>query len=137
VQPPLTAMIDVTFQLLLFFLLACEFRESEGQIPGSLPGAGRPVDIRPIEVTLRRSGQVGMAYYQLSGAAEVITSPQELYRRLRGRQEALQSRDVPLVIRPEPTVPWEFVVEAFNQAVRAEFTRVALQPDGQAEPAGA
>ena len=33
----MTPMIDVTFQLLLFFLLTCEFRESEGMIPGTLP----------------------------------------------------------------------------------------------------
>ena len=132
-QPPLTPMIDVTFQLLLFFLLTCEFRETEGVIPGSLPhiGPGRAAEklLSPIEVTLHRSGQEGMVYYRLSGTAETIAGPGELYTRLRQRQEAIGSRDVPLLIHPEPTVPWEFVVEAFNQAVRAEFTKIAFARD--------
>ena len=58
-QPPLTPMIDVTFQLLLFFLLTCEFRPTEGVIPGSLPENGplvgpkvAPVRLDPITIRL-------------------------------------------------------------------------------------
>jgi len=36
-QTPMTPMIDVTFQLLLFFIMTFEFRQSEGMIPGTLP----------------------------------------------------------------------------------------------------
>ena len=128
-QPPLTPMIDVTFQLLLFFLLACEFRETEGLIPGTLPGSGPPEQLRPIEISLHPSGVMGSAYYRLDGAAEAVAGPQELFRRLRQRQEALGSRDVPVLIRPDPDVPWQFVVEAFNQAKRAEFTRIGFPPE--------
>ena len=128
-QPPLTPMIDVTFQLLLFFLLACEFRESEGQIPGTLPGPPSGGRFEPITVTLRCSAVDTSAYYRLSGLTETITGPQQLYERLMERRAALGSRDVPVVIRPSGNVPWEFVVEAFNQAVRAEFTRVGFPGD--------
>jgi biopolymer transport protein ExbD len=128
-QPPLTPMIDVTFQLLLFFLLACEFRESEGRIPGTLPTVPTGRWVEPITVTLCRSSVDASAYYRLNGLREPVTSPQQLYERLRERQAALGSRDVPVVIRPNGNVSWEFVVEAFNQAVRAEFTKIAFARD--------
>jgi len=128
-QPPLTPMIDVTFQLLLFFLLACEFRESEGRIPGTLPSVPRGGWLEPITVTLCRSGVDASAYYRLNGLREPVTSPQRLYERLRERQAALGTRDVPVVIHPNANVPWQFVVEAFNQAVRAEFTRIGFPQD--------
>ena len=132
-QPPLTPMIDVTFQLLLFFLLTCEFRESEGNIPGTLPHGDvpRPTVLvppppDPIRIRLRPAmGGLG-AVYQVNGALATIHSPAELFDRLKGLQGRLGSGDVPVVIVPQADVPWQFVVEAFNQAVRAEFTKVAF-----------
>ena len=132
-QPPLTPMIDVTFQLLLFFLLTCEFRESEGNIPGTLPTRGNivqqvqqtpPPD--PIQIRLRPSADRSSAHYEMTGVSVVINSPAELYGYLKERQDQLGSQDVPVVILPGSDVPWEFVVEAFNQAVRAEFTRIGF-----------
>ena len=62
IQPPLTPMIDVTFQLLLYFLLTTEFREDEGQIPGSICGPGissQPILRSPtVSITLRSTGVV-------------------------------------------------------------------------------
>ena len=46
IQPPLTPMIDVTFLLLVFFLLACRFRVAEGQILAKLPDISGP-DVAP------------------------------------------------------------------------------------------
>ena len=55
-QPPLTPMIDVTFQLLIFFLLTSTFSDSEGQIPGNLPATGggsSDEPITPITIIIR------------------------------------------------------------------------------------
>ena len=128
-QPPLTPMIDVTFQLLLFFLLTCEFRESEGNIPGSLPAIGPSSGATPVKITLKPSGVGRSAYYEINGVAGMISSPRELYVRLKRRQAALGTTDVPVVIHPQPNVPWEFVVEAFNQAVRAKFEKIGFPRD--------
>ncbi|MFP4052771.1 MAG: ExbD/TolR family protein [Phycisphaerae bacterium] len=38
----MTPMIDVTFQLLIYFLLATTLIVAEGQIPGNLPRWGSP-----------------------------------------------------------------------------------------------
>jgi len=132
-QPPLTPMIDVTFQLLLFFLLTCEFRESEGQIPGTLPSKGNimqnvkddpPPD--PIRIRIRPSINRGAANYEITGVSVVITSPEELHQTLLGRQQQLGSREVPIIILPSQDVAWEFVVEVFNQAVRAKFEKIGF-----------
>ncbi len=133
-QPPMTPMIDVTFQLLLFFLLTCEFRESEGAIPGTLPRIDNGLVVRPpvppqsdpIEIRLRPSADRQSASYQLTGVATVITSVRELGDLLRVRQEQLGSGEVPVVIYPNPDVPWGFVVEAFNQAKRARFSKIGF-----------
>ena len=134
-QPPMTPMIDVTFQLLLFFLLACEFRETEGNIPGTLPSRGSviqqvqqtpPPD--PIQIRVRPSMNRAGANYEVTGVSIVINSAEELFRFLKARQDRLgpEGKSVPVIILPNPDVPWEFVVEAFNQSVRAEFERIGF-----------
>ena len=125
-QPPLTPMIDVTFQLLLFFLLTCEFREMEGFIPGSLPSrSGRIDDLEPVKVTLHRSA-AGTAYYRLDGSTGMIGGPERLYRALMNRQAVLGTADAPVLIEPRADVPWQYVVEAFNQAKRARYTKIGF-----------
>jgi len=70
-QPPMTPMIDVTFQLLLFFLLTCEFRETEGNIPGTLPSKGNIIQLveqnpppEPIQIQVRASADRSSASYE-------------------------------------------------------------------------
>jgi biopolymer transport protein ExbD len=132
-QPPMTPMIDVTFQLLLFFILTCEFRESEGMIPGTLPSKGSiaqqvsdtpPPD--PIQIKVIPSGDRQSASYELTGVGVAITTVMELGQRLKERQEQIGSKEVPIVIFPNADVPWGFVVEAFNQAKLAEFQKIGF-----------
>ena len=131
-QPPMTPMIDVTFQLILFFILTFEFRESEGAIPAALPGPGPvvgpgvidPPD--PIRIRVLPSADRLSARYEMTGVTTAITSVHELGDLLRLRQEQLGSREVPVVIYPNNQVPWGFVVEAFNQAKRAKFEKIGF-----------
>jgi len=60
-QPPLTPMIDVTFQLLLYFLLTYSVRKDEGQIPGTLPSttgqsAQKPLQHKTIKIKMAATG---------------------------------------------------------------------------------
>ena len=132
-QPPLTPMIDVTFQLLLFFLLTCEFRESEGMIPGTLPAKGNFTQVtsdtpplEPITIKPRASIDRKSAGYEMTGIPTVLDGPQKLFDALMARKAALGSDEVPVVILPGNDVPWEFVVEAFNQAVRAQYKKIGF-----------
>ena len=127
-QPPLTPMIDVVFQLLLFFLLSCQFRQEEGAIPSRLPNiAGQePVsmDVKPIEVRVLAIGDNNKGVcYEVTGVA--ITSAPLLYGHLQGIQ-ATFGKDRPVVIKPTSKVRWMHVVNAFNQAVRLEFKTIGF-----------
>ena len=130
-QPPMTPMIDVTFQLLLFFIMTFEFRQSEGMIPGTLPGnlppyghiVGRP---DPIRIRLIPSADCLSASYEMSGVPAAVRSPGKLGELLQSRQEMIGSREVPIVIFPSDDVPWKYVVEAFNQAKKARFDKIGF-----------
>jgi biopolymer transport protein ExbD len=130
-QPLLTPMIDVMFQLLLFFLLTSTFRQAEGQIPGMLPQrqAGSGLDqtiVKPIRIVILPAERDEGAVYQLAGAAAPLNNPQELYRELASRRQAYGSDEVPVAIQPRWDVPWQYVVEADNQAHRAGFKTIGI-----------
>ena len=129
---PMTAMIDVTFLLLIYFLLTTTFRQKEGQIPGTLPRAGTSGAATmerlqtPIKITLHPTGEAneGVAY-EVSGVHERIADPQILKGVLAGRKEA--GGDSPVIINARRDVRWRFVVEVFNQVVANEFKNIAFQ----------
>jgi biopolymer transport protein ExbD len=132
-QPPMTPMIDVTFQLILFFVLTFEFRESEGMIPGTLPAKGivvqsenTPLPLDPIQIRVIPSANRESASYEMTGVSVAIGSPRELGQLLQQRQAMIGSKEVPIVIFPTQDVPWGFVVEAFNQAKKARFLKIGF-----------
>ena len=134
-QPRLTPMIDVTFQLLFFFLMATQFREGEGQIPGTLPqeagvAQGRAIDIEPLKVGLIPDGEHRERVVYEINRTPIRGGAQELYAILRQHQAAIESEENIVVIKPRGDVRWEFVVEAYNQAVRAEYSKIAFAPAG-------
>jgi len=133
-QPPMTPMIDVTFQLLLFFLLSFTFREAEGQIPGSLPEEGtggvtaQQQLQRPIFIYLRPAGRNRESVvYEISDLSVAPQNAADLYAKLAGRASQV-GLDVPVVVKPQGNVRWQFVVEAFNQAVRVKFKNIGFAP---------
>jgi len=132
-QPPLTPMIDVTFQLLIFFLLACQFRYTEGQIQATLPAVAGPESIPspkvdPISVTLSPAGDGSGVLIEVAGAG-TTGSATELHGMLVQLRERF-SDEVPVLIKPTSRVWWNHVVDAFNQAVRAKFKNIAFAPAG-------
>jgi biopolymer transport protein ExbD len=130
-QPPLTPMIDVTFQLLIFFLLTATFREQEGQIPGSLPAkggiaAGETVQLEPLFVVIKPGGSDrSSCLYEITSSKVAMESADQLYEALMARRRQLKAEE-PLIIRPRPNVRWQFVIEAFNQAVRADYKNIGF-----------
>jgi len=134
VQPPLTPMFDVTFQLLLYFLLTSTFQPNEGEIPGTLPRGGPPTGVsslqKPIRITVSPEGMLAEnAQYQVACLAPV-TTPEELFNALAGQKQLNADADVPVVIKPQGDVRWQFVTEVFNVAVRAKFKKIAFATSG-------
>jgi biopolymer transport protein ExbD len=127
-------MVDVAFQMLLFFLLTSCFRPPEGQIPGTLPrgqgpgvGAVDQAIVKPLRIALRPAEE-GVVY-ELGNSA-VFTDPDGLYQALIARQKAFGSNEVPVIIQPRWDVPWQYVVEADNQAHRAKFKTIGINLAG-------
>jgi biopolymer transport protein ExbD len=127
VSMPMTAMIDITFLLLIYFLLTTTFRQNEGQLPGSLPGLGRDRLVETVPVQIRAVGDnCQSAVYSLAGENTVLRSPQELVDSLRTRRERT-GRDAIVLIQPGRAVRWRHVVEACNQAANANFQTTISQ----------
>lgn len=137
--PNVTPLIDVLFLLLLFFLLGSKFRQAEGAIPGSLPkvaGGGPsegtpPVQVKFVIQVIPEGDNLDTARYKLQGMPDA-TDAKSLFEKL--RQKVSQSggesgaERIQVVIRPRRNAPWQFVVEAFNQAMRAKFKNIGFAP---------
>jgi biopolymer transport protein ExbD len=137
-QPPMTPMIDVVFQLLLFFLIACRFVEDEGQIRANLPDISGPqtslvLQIDPINVLLHAFGKEGGGVmFSIRGKSVNWTTPEELFRYLDGMRQKGDPEKQAVIIKPAGPVRWMHVVDAFNQAVRAQFKQIGLEASGGA-----
>lgn len=137
IQPPLTPMIDIVFQLLLFFLLACQFRMNEGQIAANLPDISGPppktISVEPIDITLRATGRENLGVLITVQYTDTpLTTAEELYNYLMQmkRRYGDKADEVPVTIKPLGNVRWAHVVNAFNQAVRADYKKVGFKPSG-------
>jgi biopolymer transport protein ExbD len=114
----MTAMIDVTFLLLTYFLLTTTFRQAEGQLPGTLPGDG-PVELNIVRVDVRAVGEnCQSAVYSIVGQNKPIRSPRELVESLRAQG---RGENTIVEIQAGRAVRWRYVVEAYNQAAAADF----------------
>ena len=131
IQPPLTPMIDVTFQLLLFFLLTMSFREAEGQILGKLPDMGGGMESPPglidtrIDLAVKPAGN-GAAYEV--GNVTINNDPKELSQMLVALSRTYDIEKTTVVIGPSADVKWEYVLDAYNQAVKAKLQKVNFKP---------
>ena len=151
-QPPLTPMIDVTFQLLIFFLLTSTFSEDEGQIPGKLPavGGGRGSVITPLTINISNDGEKAEYVIEFNGSStEAINAGpietgqgqeskdlqkqrnvggDELYERLKQLKEndGLDLEKQIIKIEGNGDVQWKFMVQAFNAARRVGFAQVGF-----------
>ncbi len=127
-QLPLTPMIDVTFQLLLYFILTSEFRMAEGQIAGTVPQQGEVSsvpDLNAITIIVDVSDSGTGASYSIKAGTMVVSvsGAEELFRKLDPRPNKDRT---PVTIQPTSGVPWGHVVEAFNQVVRAKFEKAGF-----------
>ena len=124
ISVPMTAMIDVTFLLLTYFLLTTTFRQAEGQLPGTLPKppivGGLPEKV--ISVQVRAVGEnCQNAVYALGGQEQLLRSPRELIESLRARRDRQGGRNAKVEIQAGRAVRWRHVVEAYNQALGANM----------------
>lgn len=118
----MTPMIDVTFQLIIFFLVASNLAQQEIQIDLTLPEAasGRQSDedqTRRVTVNVLADGQI------MLGSQPV--EPGELSRRI--EYEARQgSQELELRIRSDRQVPYRFVEPIMTASAKSGVWKVTF-----------
>ena len=143
-QLNLTSMLDVCFQLLIFFILTANFAIDEGVLPADLPQGVPPEPNQiqpppddPVIIRLTPIDAEGNVSIWISNASP-IPNPDfaKLYDNLAGRQYNPQTGtgqllpENPIIIQPSPRVRWEHVVSAFNAVIRAKYTTVSFAQAG-------
>jgi biopolymer transport protein ExbD len=111
-----TPMIDVVFNLLLFFMVAARFVQEEREVPVQLPSASeaRPLTATPSELFVNVN-QVGQIF---AGNREV--TPTELDTFL--QQAAINNpNNQTVIIRADKRVPFDFVVTVMNACNKARL----------------
>jgi biopolymer transport protein ExbD len=109
----MTPMIDVVFQLMIFFLVATKLDEAEREFPVALPTASeaKPFTSKPQElfVNIERTGR-----YFVQGR---FVSVEELERLI--RQSAANNPTQTVRIRADAEAQTRFLVAAINAIVKA------------------
>ena len=135
----ITPMIDVVFQLLIYFLLTAGFMGNERHLRAQMQSEPRPATARQptlaleVEPLVLRVARVdGGLSIGTGGALANPRDARELERILRDALVAPDSprgfftADHPIRIAAEPDVPWQDVVEVFNAVVAAGYRSVAF-----------
>lgn len=142
----LTPMIDVVFNLLVFFMCATKLRTVEGAITAYLPkglgllgGAAQDVRINDVRVKLlwhdaqgretqADDGHVVVALgahrFNAPGDLEGLRAPlhpvwRDLHAKLVEIRSTTDVPDLPVIIDARPQVPTQHVVSALNEVIRA------------------
>jgi biopolymer transport protein ExbD len=139
----LTAMIDVVFLLLIYFMVATEFKLGEEVYRLDLPARAGvaqqrdpfQLDEQPLRIAVASTGPGRSAYrLSLDGPYPQPASFEALYEFLRKRQigenaaGGLFALDHPIIIEPSRATRWDHAIEAFNAPARARYTNVTFAP---------
>lgn len=138
----ITSFMDLTFNLLLFFVLTASFSIGEGVVPADLPlgGSGGTASTvtappkTPLVISLRTFGANDQVTIQFES---ISTDPPKDFEDLHAMLKRMQfdpaknpggsyPPDNPVIIKPDTGVQWQHVVDAFNSIVRARFTNVSF-----------
>lgn len=136
-----TAMIDVVFLLLIYFLAVTNFKLGEEVYRLDLPERGAAeaadpfqLDEEPLRIRVASIDGAVVAYrITIDGPYESPGTFAELFDFLLARQltpaspHGLFSRDHPIIIEPTGAAHWEHVIGAFNAAAKAEYSNISFR----------
>jgi biopolymer transport protein ExbD len=132
-QPNLTPMIDVVFNLLIFFLCTGSFNQPEGLLPSRLPKhhgvtPGDDIPSTPIRIILRQYGQGDQDYtIRISQRSQQPGDFAELIEMLGAlRESPAFSGDSQVIIVADGNVKWDHLVNAFNASLAARFKNITF-----------
>ena len=133
----LTSMIDVVFLLLIYFMVATEFKTAEESFPMDVPmrqhGQTVTLDNEPLIILVESAGaESGDVRVRLEGPWDPIASLAELSSFLRSNKASgfgrhgLFAETHPILVRPTKNTRWEHAIAAYNVVVNAAYTNISL-----------
>ena len=159
VEVPITPMLDLAFQVLLFFILTYHPSQLEGQMDMTLPDAAQaqaatpqgtkdsmPGNLElPAEITVivkarpdgSHSGAISQITVQEPAGAKDIANAnlEELQRYLASTRTGLTNQN-DIKIQAEGEIKYAGVMEVMDACTRAGFTNVGFGPPPDAAPPG-
>ncbi len=128
----LAPMIDVTFLLLIFFLVTTTFERAEGILASDLPevetAESVPLPVSPIIIRRTQTGpgheEFSITIDNFPNAPQSFEVLPEFLRQV--QQQPGFDRKTPVVIVAESNVRWDHVVGCWNAALRAGCERIAF-----------
>jgi len=130
----LTSMIDVTFLLLIFFLLGTRFKAPEGTLDARLPkdeGPQAEIAQQPIEkLTVRVRVEQARPLYQIGEL--IFPDARRLESHLRQlfpigiRIEGGEEKPQPVTIEPEDKANYKDVIAVLDACMRTGYTNVSF-----------
>ena len=130
IEMQMTSMIDVTFLLLIFFLLGTKFKEPAGRLNAFLPKdrGPNPVNVVVIEPEEELIVRVMMVpghkrpIYKLGDIEyPTITDLEQQLLVLHGIKA-----DQPVTIDPDPKAQYSYVLQALNSCVKVGYVEIAF-----------
>ncbi len=123
----LAPMIDVTFLLLIFFLVTTTFERAEGILASDMPRESAvALPISPVVIRLQQTGpgtdDFAMRLDHFENVPSDFAELVDLLRRI--QDEPGFDTETPIVIVADNTVRWDHVVGCWNAALRADCARV-------------
>ena len=131
VDMELAPMIDVCFQLLIFFMVTSKFKTLEGKLDAYCPKEGlenipsEPPETLPVRVSLRWNPAIGKCKIYVG---QVLCSYNEpgIERAFRLMLRLKQAGSTGAEIDAGEDVPMEWVVQALNMLVKADMTKITF-----------
>jgi biopolymer transport protein ExbD len=138
----ITSMLDITFLLLIFFVLTASFAVDEGVLATELPRGSQPivrktVELPPESLRIEISGSGSAMVVRLISDFQTTTArtQDEVYRLLhtwrfdaKKNPNGWMSPDTSIVLAPGSKTSWDDVVGVFNAAIRAGIVDVSFTP---------
>ncbi len=128
----LAPMIDVTFLLLIFFLVTTTFERAEGILTSDLPDVSGaqavPLPISPIVVRLTQTGtghdEFAITLDGFDSAPQTTTDLSHFLQEI--QQQPGFDAQTPVVIVAQNDVRWDHIVACWNAALNANCERIAF-----------
>ena len=129
----MSSMIDIVFQLLIFFMVGANFSTPEKKMVTDLPRSGAP----PKEQKKLELIKIYLKYAEGRSGIEITCNDEPLgedWGALFGMMKQLAEIDpeVPVVIDAEKTMSFGYVVKAMDTSKQANLTQIAFSA-GKAE----